>query len=357
MTSPMSDDRLHEMLAVADPISGEPDRPAEETEAALTRLLATGPDPLPRSRSRRRTRRWWLVRAAPLGLGVGAAAVFAATLPARGPARVGHAHAQAILQRAADALTGAHGAVLEASINSTQTWSDGSTKSWSEQDWQQLAKPYDGRTIDTGVWPNPVEMSTVHGDQWLFDPSTNTIYTNEPAPAFNLTAGSQAHTFTLQVDTHTLTVTAAQARKLRSGADIWAMDQNGNLMVIPRPTTGPQTLSWFRKAAIHLLHTPGTTVTRNVTVDGQNALQITSADGNTVYDVAPGTYAPIQITQPNPTLPGNTPSTTTSTISGWQKLPGTSANLALLSLTAQHPSATVDTSSADYTAASNRLFP
>ncbi|HEY3776366.1 MAG TPA: hypothetical protein VGL69_25450 [Solirubrobacteraceae bacterium] len=357
MTPLMSDDDLYDAMRTADPLAGEPIRPAEETEASLTRLLAHGPDPVLRPRRPRRTRRWWLVRAAPIGIGAGAAAVLAAALPAHGPARVGQAHAQTIIRRAADALTGAHGAILEADVSTTQTWSNGTSKSWSEQDWQELARPYDGRTIDTGVWPQPVEMATVHGDQWLYDASTNTIYTNEPTPAFTLSAGPTPHTFTLHVGTQTLTVSAAQAAKLRSGADVWASDQNQSLIVIPRITTGPQTLSWFRHAAIHLLHAPGSTVTDGLTVDGQHAIQISSADGQTVYDVAPSTYAPIQMTQPNPTLPGNTPSTTMSTVSGWQKLPGTPANLGLLSLTAQHPNATVDTSAADYTAAENRLFP
>jgi hypothetical protein len=41
----------------------------------------------------------------------------------------------------------------------------------------------------------------------------------------------------------------------------------------------------------------------------------------------------------------------------YEELPDTNPNAALLSLTDQHPTATVDTDAADYRAALNRLFP
>jgi hypothetical protein len=41
----------------------------------------------------------------------------------------------------------------------------------------------------------------------------------------------------------------------------------------------------------------------------------------------------------------------------YEVLPGDDANEALLSLTAQHPSATVDRNQGDYLAAEKRLFP
>jgi hypothetical protein len=54
--------------------------------------------------------------------------------------------------------------------------------------------------------------------------------------------------------------------------------------------------------------------------------------------------------------PGND-STVTLKFSDWQYLTGAAADPNLLSLTAQHPDATVDNSTADYNAAQSRLFP
>ena len=363
MTNSMSDDHLFDALRAVDPLAGEPVRRVSETEAALTRMLARQTDAAVRARSRRRTRRWWLVRVAPLMVGAAGAVAIVAVAEngesARAPQQLSAARAHVVLARAADVLTGAHGTILEADVSSTQTWLDGKRATVSEQDWQELAKPFDERSITTGPWPTPVEIATVHGAQWLYDHSTNTIYTADPTPSFTLSAGPRPGTYTLHVGQQTRVVSAAQAAKLQSGADEWAISGGAGekLIVIPRPTVGSQTLSSVRRLAIKLLRAPGSTVTDGVTVDGQHAIQITSADGKTVYDVAPGTYTPIQISQPNPDLSGNTPSTTTSTFSNWQKLKGTPANLALLSLTAQHPSATVNSTAAGYKAAENQLFP
>jgi hypothetical protein len=363
MTNSISDGDLFDALRAADPLACEPVRPVFRTEAALAQLLASGLDAPTRARSRHRTRRRWLVRVAPLMMGV-AGAVAIVTVAENGgsahaPQQLSAARAHMVLARAADVLTGAHGAILEADVSSTQTSSDGRSATVNERDWQELAKPFDERSITTGPWPTPVETATVDGAQWLYDPSTNTIYTADPTPPFTLSAGPRPATFTLHVGHRTRVVSAAQAAKLHSGADEWAVASGPSekLIVIPRPEVGSQTLSSVRHLAIKLLRAPGSTVTDGGTVDGQSVIQITSADGKTVYDVAPVTYTPIQIRQSDPDLPGNSPSTTTSSFTNWQKLKGTPADLALLSLTAQHPSATVNSSDAGYVAAENHLFP
>jgi hypothetical protein len=365
----MSDDDLYEVLRAADPLSAEPERPAAATEASLSRLLAGGPasgdPPRRRNRPRRAGTSWWVVRVAPLAGAASIAVAVISALPAGRPVSVPAASAKVILAKAATAVAGSAGAILHADLSATQTWQNGHSETWIEQDWQQVSSPYDARTIDIGIWPTIVEMAYVKGQMWLYDQATNTIYTNDPSPAFTLTAGPQPDTYTLHAGRGTsepsLTVTASQAAALRNGTDIWAGTGQGGIEVIPRPTTGPQELSSFRSQALSLLHAPGAKVTSNVTVDGQSALQVTSADGTITYDLNPTSYAPIQMTNtigPGTDLgdPGND-STVTLTFTDWQYLTGSGADPGLLSLTAQHPTATIDDSTVDYKAAANQLFP
>jgi hypothetical protein len=308
-----------------------------------------------------------MVRSAPLAAAAAMAVAVLVALPSGGPVSVPAASAKVILSKAAAAVMGSSGALLHADISATQTWQDRGSDYWTEQDWQQVSSPYDDRSIVTGVWPSAIEMADVKGQVWLYDASTNTIYTDQPtsASAFTLAPGSQPGTYTLSVPSgssgQSLTVTANQVAALRDGRDVLATDNQGRLVVTPRPTTGPQILSSFRSEALALLHSATAKVTRNVTVDGQNALEVASADGTSTYYLDPSTYAPIQMTNtigPGTDMgdPGND-STVTLKFSDWQYLTGAAADPNLLSLTAQHPDATVDNSTADYNAAQSRLFP
>lgn len=370
MTKAMSDDDLYGILGAADPLSDEPDREAAETEAALGRLLAcrlgsVSPRRAQAHRGGGRAPVWGLVRAAPLAGAAAVAVVVLSGLLSDGPVMVPAAAAKVILAKAAIAFTGPVGAILHADISATQTWRNGHSDYWTEQDWQQVSSPYDDRSVVTGVWPTPVEMAYVKGQLWLYDAGTNTIYTAAPTPGFTLSPGSRPGTYTVRTGSGrgggSLTVNASQAAALRDGSDVLAVDDAGGLVVTPRPTTGPEILSDFRSQALALLHSSAVKVTRNVTVDGQSALQVISPGGARTYDLNPSTYAPIQMTQiigagSNAGDPGND-STVTLNFTDWQYLTGSAADPGLLSLTAQHPDATVDSSAADYNAAASRLFP
>lgn len=371
MTETMSDEDLYEILCAADPLLGEPERPTAATEASLHRLVARAPDAASPRRRRdrlgRNVTRRWAVRVAPLAAAAAAVVAVTSALPSSGPVTVPTASAKVILARAAAAVAGSDGAILHADVSATQTWRNGHSDYWTEQDWQQVSSPYDDRSIEIGSSPTATETAYVNGQMWLYDASTNTIYTNEPAPAptFTLTPGPQPGTYTLRAGhggaAVSLTVSASQAAALRDGNDVLASDSQGGHIVVPRPTTGPQILSSFRSEALALLHSATATVTRNVTVDGQNALEVASADGTSTYYLDPSTYAPIQMTNtigPGTDMgdPGND-STVTLKFSGWQYLTGAAADPNVLSLTAQHPGATVDSNAADWNAAASRLFP
>jgi hypothetical protein len=280
-----------------------------------------------------------------------------ALLPVNGAVPLSFASAKVVLQRAAAEIAGSEGTILHALTTATQTWPSAKPDHWTVDEWDQLSRPYNARTITTGVWSTPVEMSYVNGNQWLYDPGTNTIYTDMPTPAFTLKPGPRSRTQELIVGTQTATITNAQAAALRSGADIWAETGDGSsstLEVTPRPTTGPDNLASFRAHALGLLHAPGTQVMTGATADGQPATKITSADGATTYYVNPTNDTPIELDQSGSPLPAG--STETLVFSDWQRLTGPAADPGLLDLRAQHPGATVDTSPTDYQAAQNRLF-
>jgi hypothetical protein len=368
MTDAMPDGELYAILRAADPLIDEPQRSADATDALLRRLLdrrsALGNPHRRRLTVRRHLKSWWMVRSAPLAAGAAVAIAALVALPSSGPVSVPAASAKAILARATAAVMGSDGALLHADISATQTWQNGRGDYWTEQDWQQVSSPYDDRSIVTGVWPSTIEMAYVKGQVWLYDAGTNTIYTGEPtASAFTLAPGPQTGTYTLSTPSGgpSLTVTASQAAALRDGQDVLATDGRGGLLVTPRPTTGPQILSQFRSQALSLLHSPAATVSRNATVDGQAALEVTSPDRTRTYYLNPSTYAPIEMTSTigrsnDDGDPGNE-STVTLKFTDWQYLTGVAANPDLLSLSAQHPGATINNSAADYSAAQDRLFP
>ena len=87
-----------------------------------------------------------------------------------------------------------------------------------------------------------------------------------------------------------------------------------------------------------------------MTVDGRDALKIV-VSSHVTYLVDPQTYDPIEwITR-------GTSGGVVLRFPAYELLQPTADNLKLLSLTAQHPGARLDTNPADYNSATSRLFP
>jgi len=106
----------------------------------------------------------------------------------------------------------------------------------------------------------------------------------------------------------------------------------------------------FREQALAALRAPSTRAVGHVTIDGREALKIVVSSSVT-YLVDAQTYDPIEwITKGDG-------GGVTLRFAAYELLQPTAANQALLSLTAQHPGATVDTSAQDYTTATSRLYP
>ncbi|MGH2872786.1 MAG: hypothetical protein ACRDL5_10060, partial [Solirubrobacteraceae bacterium] len=95
----------------------------------------------------------------------------------------------------------------------------------------------------------------------------------------------------------------------------------------------------------------GVQVDTQASIHNEPAIKISSKNGQQVYYVTPGSYQPIEL---DTTGQGGS-STLRFTV--YQELTGAQATAAQLSLTAEHPNAKVDHSTADYQAAENRLFP
>ena len=106
----------------------------------------------------------------------------------------------------------------------------------------------------------------------------------------------------------------------------------------------------FRQEALAALKSPSTKVIGHVTVDGRDALKIV-VSSHVTYLVDPQTYDPIEwITR-------GTSGGVVLRFPAYELLQPTADNLKLLSLTAQHPGARLDTNPADYNSATSRLFP
>jgi hypothetical protein len=236
----------------------------------------------------------------------------------------------------------------------------------------------------------------VRGVPQLYDPTRNTIYVGPPpsktspyalnAPHYRFSRGPTAGTYTLHaplvfitvargskrasvavgptrawrklVIWRTVTVTAAQAKALRHGTAVVRWTIRGKGPQVPRITdarvvrtarassqTDPADVDpfapAFRGQILALLGSGQAHVVGHATVDGRDTLEIRSADGHTAYYITPDTYQPVELT-------------TRGTSGGTVTLKD---NSALLSLTAQHPKATIDRDVADYNAAEARLFP
>jgi hypothetical protein len=100
-----------------------------------------------------------------------------------------------------------------------------------------------------------------------------------------------------------------------------------------------------------LLRSCGAHLVGHATIGGRDALELRSRNGHVTYYVDASSYAPVQLDTTG------TDGGTSLRFVRWEVLPAGEANEALLSLTAQHPSATVDQNQADYVAAERRLFP
>jgi hypothetical protein len=294
-----------------------------------------------------------------------------------------------VVRRAAAGIARSPGAILHVDMVGSQTNPDGSVVTWRDESWQQESPPYARRQLETSPDGSVTESASTDGREELWDPKTGTIYVSAPSSppphrrAWQIAPGPRRGTFVLQlrglpsrsagpaaVKVRRLVVSARQVKALREGADVvgFRLSRKKGLRIVDvtlmpapkrvvksRPTTpsAPDphpSAAAFRDQILALLNSGGAQVAGHSTVDGQDTIEIESADGHTTYYVDPASYAPVKLTT------RGTGGGTALRFRTYENLPF-DANRNLLSLEAQHPTARIDHDPADYQAAQARLFP
>jgi hypothetical protein len=359
---------------------------------------AVGRDIAASAASRRRRPVWFRV-----GLASGATAAVAlgalSLLVSGAPSTVAPA-AAAVIRHAAAALAETPGTILHVKMIATQDNGDGTTARWTQESFDEQRPPYDSRMVNVQLPGTPpgTEQATVDGVSQLYDPTSNTIYIGPPPSHTNPDAsattrqhylfrrGPTSGTYRVSVPIkfivagkdrsnpvagahertiwRTTIVTIAQAKALRDGTDRIRPTFRGkglkitSLGVVHAPPASSQSdpadvdpfSAAFRGQILGLLRSGRAQVRGHATVNGRDTLEIQSRDGHTTYYVAPDTYVPVEL---------STRGTTGGVILRFEIYEELSLNDkgALLSLTAQHPTASIDRNVADYNAAETQLFP
>jgi hypothetical protein len=338
----------------------------EALEEAVRRDLDAG----------RALRRRGFVRALLVAAAVAAVALGALSIVSR------PASGASVVRRAAVAIARSPGTILHVDLAGSQTNPDGSIVTWRDESWQQESPPYDRRQIETGPDGSVAETASGKGGDELYDPRTSTIYVtvSQPAttrPTYKIVPGPRPGTFVLRlhpapkagpnaVKVSSVVLSTRQVRALRKGTDLvaWTISRKSGvtslvMTVVPATksrSTTPSTPSpdptsgAFRDQILALLNSGGAHVAGHRTIDGQDVIEIDSADGHTTYYVDPESYNPVELRT------RGTGGGTTLRFRAYEKLEF-HGNGSLLSLAAQHPTARVDRDPADYQAAMSRLFP
>jgi hypothetical protein len=269
-----------------------------------------------------------------------------------------------LVDRAAAAFAVADDTILHFEIVGRQTNPDGSVVTWRSESWQDRSAPFARRTIETGSEGVPAESAGVGERTELYDAETNTIYVGEepaetPPPAPKIAPGPRPGTSVVTVTVYKLWADRPNREPKKGTRRIVMSTEKAKRLVeqsaaarraaaAPEPA-GPYEEP-FRQEILDLLRR-GVVADGPVEVRGREALRIVSRDGGTTYFFDPETYAPIEL---RTTGDGGG---VTLTFLAYEELPRTAANLGLLSLAAQHPTAEVNRDPADYRAAERRLFP
>jgi hypothetical protein len=332
---------------------------------------------LGRSGSRRRrglVLRWALAAAV-----VVAAALGALSLISRDGAGA------SVVDRAVAAVAPSPGTILHVDMHGFQANGDGSTITWRDESWRQQGPRHDGRQIETAPDGSVVETATANGREEVYDSARNTIYVSAPestaTPAelnsYDIEAGPRPGTAILRVPgraaeakgahVETAVITTKQAKGLKDGTQVIAFKvslktKNISLTVIPassvpKPPPASDDSSTadpgsgdFRSQILALLRSGQARVVGHRTIDGQDTIEIASADGHTTYYVDPETYRPVELDT------RGTNGGTALRFRTYETL-DSDANSDLLSLEAQHPGARIDRVPAHFNAAQERLFP
>ena len=398
-TPPTHEGDLMELVRGADPLAGDVDPATDAAAESLLREILAAPRQDRSPMTRPGTKVVVRLAAAGAAAAVAVAAIIAITGDDRGAVAPASA---AVVRHALAAATQPPGTILHVDMRGTQNNGDGTTITWRDQSWQENSAPYDRRQVETNPDGTTVESGNVGDSEQVYDSATNTIYASGSTASqgsrangarsaqsqtrnnYRISPGPTANTYTVRLMVFRITpghgykivpgrgrqyrlvITRSQAKALKDSSSIikWvrAPRAAGTLngyrpAVVPAPAAatapdcsdfgsqdyGDQILTMLRSCGAHLVG--------HATIGGRDTLELRSQDGHITYYVDASSYAPVQLDTTG------TDGDTSLRFTTYEVLPADDANEALLSLTAQHPSATVDSNQADYLAAEKRLFP
>lgn len=216
---------------------------------------------------------------------------------------VGVATAQArIIARAEQAIAAPQGSIIETEASLTKTGPDGTSLTLQDHTWSDNQAPYSRRSVESYDDLGSVETGAVGDRRQIYDPSTDTVYIDDPQPLL-----------------------------LRE----------------------VETIPSVQDRATELLHEPGVKVDPDATLDGAPAIRITAeTDGEiSEYWVSPTDYSPLQYVDRIAGSAGQT----TITYGLYRTLEGEESR-PLLSVLEQHPSANVVHGEPAFHAAELRIY-
>jgi hypothetical protein len=278
----------------------------------------------------RRRRRLRVARPAALAAAAAIAAGVAAFLLVGGGG-------PSIVDRAQAALSGSQGEILHMRLLGTQSEPDGSVLHWQDESWELIGDPAARRQLEVGPDGRQVESGiTQDGLAQVFDPAANTVYSENAATAKASVPAGRRSVKPVPKTAASLPEKPRSARELPAKA---TLDQG-----VAAPRTPQEKIRL-------LLETGKLREDGRVTVDGREAMRLVSDTADATYLVDATTGDPLEWRTTG------TGGSTTLRFAVYEMLPATAANRALVSVTAQHPGATVDDDPAHYAAAQHALFP
>lgn len=374
-----------ELVRAADPLYySEGEQP--DTEAALRVMLAN----VPVSRSHRAPQRRRVLTLAGVAVGATVATVVALNVAPSGGGGVtgvlnqtgvlvSPARAAQIIARVQRQLTQfAPNEIIEFQDVTHQTGPGPATLTQSQ--WESTNSPYRELVTMTSSsakqsgFQNYSEGTTPQDIIQLYDPSRNTIYEPQAKPAWRLTAGPRAGTWTLTVPravlytelartlppalrgTERLTISDAQASALRSGAKEVVYDhsdlaypmQDFSVFTEPKIGTYPN-ITGYGRPEVPASWTSGLKARGlKVRLYGQSAIEITGKYRTTYWFSATTLYPLKSVTRWGKNL-------VTSRFTVYKVLNGKAASTSLLSVSNAHPTARIVVGERAFYAAEKRL--
>ncbi|MEO9118358.1 MAG: hypothetical protein ABI355_04510 [Solirubrobacteraceae bacterium] len=291
-----TDSELLDLIRNADPMrdSRVQANAGLDTESALRRLAPELDRPALQRTPHRRRR---ALRTVVLAVAVAATVFVVANVASTGSGSAISPAQAMILRHVRDALAWPPHTIYEEDSVTTSTRRNGATHTVEYHEWLSTSPPYNSRLMVVVNGKVLWEQAFVSGRLDVYDPTTNTIYL-APGVASRDVVGCQ-----------------------RCSGDT------------------PQSNSALSEIQ-YLLNQPHATINKHAVLNGKPAIKLTFDRGRFSYWISPHTYQPLQAT--DSFFPG------VSRFPIARVLSKTQASASLLSLQAQHPSATVDHRGTDY---------